>query len=224
MFNQARVPKLMTNSGPEARERILEEGTRLFAEKGFTPTTVRDIAAAADVNLALIHYYFGNKEGLYRAIFEKHVAAVGRVLEDASSEGTSRERLESFVRAYAHFLCTHPHFARIIQQEILSAGKLVQEVFRPQVTRNYLLFRGIVEEGVSTGDFRTVDVEMTPISVIGMMAFFMIARPVISGMLTIGPDHRDFEARLAEHTLNLLLKGILKQTDATSGSNPNDRN
>src|SRR5215510_9310845 len=175
----------MTSSGPESRERILEEGARLFAEKGFTPTTVRQIAAAADVNFALIHYYFGNKVGLYRAIFEENIAAVRRVLEDASSEGTSRERLERFVRAYAHFLCTHPHFARIIQQEILSAGKLVQEVFRPQVTKNYLLFRGIVEEGVRGREFRAVDIEMTPISVIGMMAFFMIARPVISEMLSI---------------------------------------
>ena len=210
----------MTSSGPEARERILEEGARLFAEKGFTPATVRDIAAAADVNLALIHYYFGNKEGLYRAIFEENIAAVRRVLEDASAEGTGRERLERFVRAYAHFLCTHPYFARIIQQEILSAGKLVQEVFRPQVARNYLLFREIVEEGVRTGEFRAVDLEMTPISVIGMMAFFMIARPVISEMLTTAPGHRDSEARLAEHTLNLLLNGILKQTDATAGNNP----
>src|SRR5262249_51407707 len=157
--------------------------------KGFTSATVRDIATAADVNLALIHYYFGNKEGLYRAIFEENVAAVRRVLEDAISEGTSRERLDHFVRAYAHFLCTHPHFARIIQQEILSSGKLVQEVFRPQVARNYLMFRGVVEEGVSSGEFRQVDVEMTPISVIGMMAFFMIARPVISEMLSIGPAH-----------------------------------
>jgi AcrR family transcriptional regulator len=203
----------MTSSGPETRDRILEEGARLFAEKGFTPTTVRDIATAADVNLAMIHYYFGNKEGLYRAIFEENIAAVKRILADAMSEGTGRERLERFVRAYAHFICTHPHFARIIQQEILSAGKLVQEVFRPQVTRNYLMFRGIVEEGVRGGEFREVDVEMTPISVIGMMAFFMIARPVISGVLTVGPGHRDFEARLAEHTLNLVLNGILKSGD-----------
>src|SRR5512138_892677 len=213
MFNlEGRVEKMMSD-GPEARERILEEGTRLFAERGFTATTIRSIATAANVNLAMIHYYFGNKEGLYRSIFEENVTAVRRIIADALSEGTGRERLERFVRAYAHFLCTHPHFARIIQQEILSAGKLVKEVFRPQVTRNYLLFREIVDDGVRSGEFRSIDIELTPISVIGMMAFFMIARPVISGILT-GPDQIDFEARLSEHTLNLLLNGILKSPNA----------
>jgi TetR/AcrR family transcriptional regulator len=212
---------VVTSRGREARERILEEGARLFAEKGFAATTVRDIATSADLNLAMIHYYFGNKEGLYRAIFEENVTAIHQVLAGAVSEGSARARLERFIRAYAHFICTHPHFARIVQQEILNGGKLVQEVFRPQVIRNYLMFRGVVEQGVHSGEFRPVDVEMTPISVIGMMAFFMIARPVISGVISPGPGHRDFEARLSEHTLSLLFHGILEQVEPSLTSNRN---
>ena len=71
---------------------------------------------------------------------------------------------------------------------------------------------------------------MTPISVIGMMAFFMIARPEISGVISPGPGHRDFEARLPEHTLGLLFHGILEQVEPTLTSNcnkpecSNDRN
>lgn len=205
----------MANSEPEARERILEAAARLFAARGFAATTVRDIATAAGLNLAMIHYYFGNKEGLYRAIFEEKVAEVQGVLaEAASSEGTSRERLDRCVRAYAHFLCTHLHFARILQQEILNGGKIVQEVFRPQVARNYRMVRGIVEDGIRTGEFRAVDVEMTPISAIGMIAFFIIAQPLILGVISTGPGQDDFEARLADHTLNLLLHGLLPPADA----------
>lgn len=205
----------MTSSEPEARERILEAAMQLFAARGFAATTVRDIATAAGLNLAMIHYYFGNKEGLYRAILEEKVATVQRVLaEAASSEGTSRARLERYVRAYAHFLCTHPHFARILQQEILNGGKIVQEVFRPQIARNYRMFRGIVEDGVRTGEFRAIDVEMTPISVIGMIAFFILAQPLILGVISTGPGQDDFEARLANHTLNLLLNGLLQPANA----------
>src|SRR5262245_50115716 len=125
----------------EARERILLAAESLFAAKGFSATTVRDIARAAQLNLAMIHYYFGNKQGLYRAIFEQNSAAVQHLLgEAAASRGTCRQRVERFVRAYVHFLCTHPDFARITQQEILNGGKIGQEVFRPQVARNYAMF------------------------------------------------------------------------------------
>ncbi len=51
---------------PDTRESILDAARRLFAEKGFDATTVRAIAAEADVDPAMIHHYFGNKEELFR--------------------------------------------------------------------------------------------------------------------------------------------------------------
>jgi len=53
--------------GVQARERILLAALRLFADKGYASTSVRDIAQAADANIAAIGYYFGDKAGLYRA-------------------------------------------------------------------------------------------------------------------------------------------------------------
>jgi AcrR family transcriptional regulator len=194
----------------EGRERILDAASRLIASKGYAATTVRDIASAAGLNLAMIHYYFGNKEGLYRAIFEEKIVAVQRILAEAAlSEGTCRERLERFVRAYARFLCRHSHFARIVQQEFLSGGTMIQEVFRPQIARNYGLLRGILEDGVRSGEFRVVDLEIAPVSIVGMIAFFVLAQPIVSGIIAVGPESEGFERRLADHTVNLLMSGIL---------------
>ena len=55
--------------GAEARQRLLLTALRLFAEKGFSKTSTRDIAQTAGVNIASIKYYFGDKAGLYRAAF-----------------------------------------------------------------------------------------------------------------------------------------------------------
>lgn len=52
------------------RDRILASAEKLFGEAGFDGASVRQIALAADVPLALVSYHFGSKEGLYRAIFE----------------------------------------------------------------------------------------------------------------------------------------------------------
>lgn len=51
-----------------AREQLLAHATRIFAAKGFVAATTREICDAAGLNIASIHYYFGDKEALYRAV------------------------------------------------------------------------------------------------------------------------------------------------------------
>ncbi len=58
------------SDGIEARNRLLDAALRLFAEKGFAKTSTREIAQAAQVNIAAISYYFGDKAGLYRGVFQ----------------------------------------------------------------------------------------------------------------------------------------------------------
>ncbi len=57
------------SDGIEARNRLLDAALCLFAEKGFAKTSTREIAQAAQVNIAAISYYFGDKAGLYRGVF-----------------------------------------------------------------------------------------------------------------------------------------------------------
>ena len=65
------VPATAVRSdGIEARNRLLDAALRLFAEKGFANTSTREIAQAAQVNIAAISYYFGDKAGLYRGVFQ----------------------------------------------------------------------------------------------------------------------------------------------------------
>jgi len=68
----AQIPgaKAWRSDGQEARTRLLDAGLKLFAEKGFAKTSTREIAQAAQANVASISYYFGDKNGLYRAVFE----------------------------------------------------------------------------------------------------------------------------------------------------------
>ncbi|HWT71330.1 MAG TPA: CerR family C-terminal domain-containing protein [Oxalicibacterium sp.] len=60
--------------GADARERLLHAALQLFAEKGYAKTSTREIAQLAGVNIASIKYYFGDKAGLYRAIFVEHMS------------------------------------------------------------------------------------------------------------------------------------------------------
>ncbi|MDR7306502.1 CerR family C-terminal domain-containing protein [Rhodoferax saidenbachensis] len=61
--------KHLRSDGQEARTRLLDAALVLFADRGFAKTSTREIALAANVNVASISYYFGDKAGLYRAVF-----------------------------------------------------------------------------------------------------------------------------------------------------------
>jgi AcrR family transcriptional regulator len=62
----------------ETPDRILDAAERLFAHQGLAATSLRSITLAAGVNTAAIHYHFGSKDELVRAIFERRIAPLAR--------------------------------------------------------------------------------------------------------------------------------------------------
>lgn len=58
---------------PGARDRLLDAATQLFAEQGFAETSTREICTAAGLNPGAIHYHFGDKDGLYRAVLSRPI-------------------------------------------------------------------------------------------------------------------------------------------------------
>lgn len=61
--------------GPDRREDIIDASTHLFLKDGYTSTTLRRIAHSANVNVALVHYYFTNKQGLYQEVLNSALQA-----------------------------------------------------------------------------------------------------------------------------------------------------
>lgn len=61
------------------REKILKAAERLFGEKGFASTTLRDVTDAAGVNLAAVNYHFGSKEALFKEMMRERIEPINRV-------------------------------------------------------------------------------------------------------------------------------------------------
>ncbi|MFY7864936.1 CerR family C-terminal domain-containing protein [Roseateles sp.] len=82
------------------RERLLREARRIFAAKGFDKASTREIALAAEANIALIAYYFGDKRGLYREVLVQPIAQVMSGMPDSDAALPLRTWLESFYAAF----------------------------------------------------------------------------------------------------------------------------
>ena len=89
--------------GDDTRLRIITVAERLFAEHGVDGVSLRQIMAAAGVNISLINYHFGTKEGVLRAIFARRVEPLNRqrlaLLQEAEL-AHDPPRLEDLVRAF----------------------------------------------------------------------------------------------------------------------------
>ena len=94
----------------ETRREILEAAEECFAASGFVGATTRQVAARAGVNVATLHYHFGNKERLYRAVLD---AAVSGEVAEPERSGSPVERLTAVVESLWAYGWTRPALPRL---------------------------------------------------------------------------------------------------------------
>ncbi len=95
----------MSNERESTRERILAVAERMFAAHGYNGVSLRSIMKEAGVNSAAIHYHFGTKEALLRAIFETRVKSVtaerqgllAELMQNSGGKPTVRDIVRAFV-------------------------------------------------------------------------------------------------------------------------------
>ncbi|MGQ0711990.1 MAG: CerR family C-terminal domain-containing protein [Rhodoferax sp.] len=91
----------LRSDGVEARNRLLLAALGLFAAKGYSKTSTREIAKAAGANLAAISYYFGDKAGLYRAVYNDPMGCGPEGMAEFAAEGLElRQALAVFLQGF----------------------------------------------------------------------------------------------------------------------------
>lgn len=112
----------------QTRARILEAAGSAFASRGVGSTSIRQVAAAAEVSLAMVHHYFGSKRGLYEACIDQMYreltdlrAELARVLE---AGGDLAAIVERAVRVGFRFGRSHQVAVRLLFREISTLGQL----------------------------------------------------------------------------------------------------
>jgi AcrR family transcriptional regulator len=101
----------------ETRKTILAAAERVFAELGYSGATTRRISGDARVNVATLHYHFGGKEGLYRAVLQ--AALANQPIQDREA-GAPEERLRLLLSRLFHFSLNRPFLSRLALLDYLA--------------------------------------------------------------------------------------------------------
>jgi AcrR family transcriptional regulator len=201
---------------PSARDQLLDAAERLFAQQGFSRTTVKQIGRAAGVNSALLYYYFGDKERLYRAVLERLIGAMVRsTMDRLEAEGPASAKLRGFIEAQSQTVLDHPNLPKLIVREMVDhdAAHSVEQM-RHVAATSFKRLCDLIQTGQTQGRFRSdVDPKFAAISIVAQVAYFFLARPAISVLLgstkqELPPDLvRAFTRHAADFALAALAPG-----------------
>lgn len=152
-----------------SRQRILEVAARLFRRRGFAGTGMRDIAAGAGLVKSSLYSHFPSKQAILFEIVQATVRRTTPALREiASADLPASERLRRAVSAHVIELIRDLDNVACFVEE----GRFLEPVYlsahlasRDEYERS---FRRVLEDGVASGEFRPVDVEMTSLALLGM--------------------------------------------------------
>lgn len=126
----------------DTRERLLNEGARLFAAHGYAGVTVRDICRAAHANVAAINYHFHGKRGLYDAVVQSAIdqmQSTTATIVDAGRDQSPGQRLTTFISIFLQRVTAtqdnwiHQLMVRELNEPTAALNLVVREVMEPRM-------------------------------------------------------------------------------------------
>lgn len=195
------------------KELIMEEAEKIFSEKGFHGASTRDIAKATKCNIAMLYYYFKDKEALYSQILEHTMKEMYEKTGESINKGkTPEEKIRFFVNAYIEFMGSKKKFARIIAREMVEGGEFIKPFIEKYFLKNLLRIREVIKTGIEDECFNECDVDLAPLSIMGMMGFFFFGYPIVKNVLKLEDYNSAFLDSLSSHTVNLINNGLKRNT------------
>ena len=159
-------------AAPAAR-RLMTAAVEAFAARGYHGTSTRDIADRAGLSPAGVYVHFASKEELfYRITLVGHQQTLRSALEAEAASGPdagAAERLRAVVAAQTAFEARHHTTARVIEYDLpcLSPGHFTEvNALRRRITA---VVRGVLADGVKTGEFDVPDVDGTALALLSMI-------------------------------------------------------
>ena len=206
----------------DKKDHILDVAEKVFSDLGFDGASTRTISGEAGVNMAMLNYYFGSKEGLFLAIFERKIASFQTLLQNIGNDEsiTSWDKLSKCIDNYVDRIIVNNCFQKLINRELTMNRRweLTDKITQILMV-NVIEIKKILDEGVKNKTFaKNIDAELVIATIFGTKNY-IINTPHISSIL-LGHDIRDekyleeeLKPRVKIYMKRLLQAYLMKDND-----------
>lgn len=187
-------------------QKIIRAADKLFTQKGYAATKTREIAEEAETNLALLNYYFGSKENLYKKVvqekFKLLIGAISPVLSDESF--TLEDKIKSIIENYTKLLLENEELPIFILNELT----INKELFK-DITNNARQ----IAQPVLDKQLKEKNIEMSAanliVNTLSLTLFPFVAKPlIVSSGLVKEDEFTGFVSERKEEIFEWIIKTI----------------
>lgn len=177
--------KQKTMESITTEQKIIQAANKLFTQKGYAATKTRDIAEKAGTNLALLNYYFGSKENLFKKVVQEKLrmllGAIGPVLSDEAI--SLEEKIRTITENYTNLLLENEELPIFILNELTVNKALFSEI--TQSTRQ--IAQPVIEKQLKEIGAEISATDMI-INTLSMTMFPFMAKPLITSSGLVEED------------------------------------
>jgi TetR/AcrR family transcriptional regulator len=193
----------------DVRTALLDAASKLFLKHGFDRVTARQIAAAAGTTPAMIHYYFDNKLGLFRAMLERAIGPMRDMLAGALARNGALPEPATLVGTHMRTIAANPWIPTFIVNEVFAErGRFRSTFIRDIASRQLPLLVELLERSRLIGRLRAdLDTRLAALSFLSLCLFPFVSRAVSGPVFGLKLEGAELE-RLIAHTVQLFVSGI----------------
>lgn len=148
-------PKSQTRQANEAV--ILQAAERIFAGAGYGGATMAMIAEAAGLPKANLHYYFGNKQELYRTVLDHTLRDWLAPADAISPTADPRQALESYIRDKMRMSAQRPHASKVFANELLHGAPVLSDLLKTTLRDMVNEKAAVIDGWIAAGRMARVD-------------------------------------------------------------------
>ncbi len=214
----------MTQKDTNTEQQIKEAARRIFHREGLEGARMQAIADEANINKAMLHYYYRSKDKLFTEVFEEdyleHLAPVMMITRDPSLD--LEEMIEKFVYTYFEVMMKNPRLPLFVMYEVSKNPDRLIDIARkyapvsPDDDRSHKDMKAFtilekIEEGQQAGYYNPVDPKHFSVSLIGMCAYSVIAKPTLKQAFGMNDEQyfqfmEERKQQVVDHAFRILMK------------------
>jgi AcrR family transcriptional regulator len=190
--------------------RILKAARDVFRAQGYAGARMEEIAARAQINKSMLHYYYRSKEKLFEVIFQSDIAEIAPLLQSVMfSDLPLFEKIRTFTREYIEVMQRLPYVPGFIIHELSRNPTELVRSMQTRVGPDLGPFYRQVNEAVARGEIRPIDPGQLLVSIMATCVFPFVGKPVVQMALQL--DEAGFDAFLEArktHVAELILLSL----------------